>query len=335
MYHVVPVTDLVPERDVLVGLPVETTNKQTFHRVPVRAAHTESASGDQRTRVQMLPGSPHVVQSCAGLPRLLLRFHSVFVPGIKVFEAANDNDRTNLSMGFSLYDHRTGPTPDEERVLQNMDALALFLRSTMVRCDKIRRTLKLGPENMTEQQQQFAAESMDLHVVRPAVERPPHTGGQGQNASFGTVPSRYCYVKLVPPNPDINDVYHTYFWTEDGKRIPFETVLAFRNFRVQPFVEVEDIFVSKAVRSLQLKLRECIVVPPAERLSRFSVCFPERVCRKEEEEEAVYTPADPPPCVKRPIEDDVQPEPKRVRVCEEVTAEEEDAESTGDEPDAS
>lgn len=83
------------------------------------------------------------------------------------------------------------------------------------------------------------------------------------------------------------------------------------NFQVQPFVEVEDVFVSKAVRSLQLKLRECLVIPPVERMQhRFSVCFPERVCSSrtiEEEGDEVNTdelkrpaPVSDDPAAKRP-----------------------------------
>jgi hypothetical protein len=227
-----------------------------------------------------------VVQACQGLQRLLLRFPNAFVPGIKVFEASAEGDRTNLSMGFALYDHRVGPTPEEERVLQNIDALALFLRSNIIKCDRIRRTLKLGPDSMTAPQQQVAVEMMDLHVARPAatpmdaVGRPRALDGDGASSSGGAVPSRYCYVKLVAPDPAVSEKYHTYFWTADGRRIPFETVVAYRNFHVIPLVEPEDIFVSKAVRSVQLKLREAIVIPPAERmLQRVSAFFPDRVCR--------------------------------------------------------
>ena len=77
---------------------------------------------------------------------------------------------------------------------------------------------------------------------------------------------------------------------------------------VQPYVEVEDIFVSKAVRSLQLKLRECLVGPPVERLQhRYSVCFPDRICSAAaaaaEESEDTGGPA---------VCD--EPEPKRMRV---------------------
>ena len=79
------------------------------------------------------------------------------------------------------------------------------------------------------------------------------------------------------------------------------------NFQVQPFVEVEDVFVSKAVRSLQLKLRECLVIPPVERMQhRFSVCFPDRVCSSrtveedgETDEQKRPVPASEMPAVKR------------------------------------
>lgn len=99
----------------------------------------------------------------------------------------------------------------------------------------------------------------------------PQTTGDGR--------SRYCYAKIVRGDSNAHEMFHTYFWTADGQPIPLETVLGFRNFQAEPFVEVEEIFVSKAVRSLQLKLRECIVYPPTERPNtRSSVCFPERIC---------------------------------------------------------
>jgi hypothetical protein len=290
MFHTVAAGELRAERDVLLGMPTDpTTNKQTFHRVPVRSAHTESPSGDRRTRVQYVDGSKHMVQSVQGLPRLLVRFPPSFVPGIKVFEASGENDRTNLSMGFALYDYRVGPTPEEQRVLDNIDALAAFLRDTLVRCpcEKLRRMLKLDVGNMSPQ---VAADMMDLHVARPAADNQRSTAftTRGVN-NANSIPPRYCYVKLVAPDPAVNEVYHTYFWTVDGKRIPFDTVRSYRNFHVQPFVEIEDIFVSKAMRSLQMKLRECLVVPPAERMQhRPSVCFPERACVPEAEETDLY-----------------------------------------------
>ena len=305
MFNVIPALDLNAERDVFMGLPVESNTKQTFYRIPIRSSSTESASGDRRMQVKLVPGQTNVVQSIQGLQRLLIKFPQVFVPGIKVFEANNENDRTNMSMGFALYDFRTGPSTDETQMLKNLDGLAMFLRQTMVRCDRIRRVLKLG-ENMTPQQQQVAVEirvhfgghvkcalasMMDLHVARPLQERSDASVFRGANAAGQPddrpPPARYCYVKLVAPDPAVNEKYHTYFWTLDGQPIKFDTVLGFRNFQVQPYVEVEDVFVSKVVRSLQLKLRECLVIPPAERIQhRFSVCFPDRVCTVPSEEDA-------------------------------------------------
>ena len=313
MFKVIPAVELNAQRDVYVGLPVENTNKQTFHRIPIRSSCTESDTGDRRLHVKLLPGQQNVVQSTQGLRRLLIKFPTVFVPGIKVFEANNDNDRTNMSMGFALYDSRVGPSPDETRVMENIDALAGFLRRILVQCDRIRRTLKLGSENMTPEQQQVAADMMDLHVSRPV-----DTNAGGRNASFsvsnrsaGTddrpLPARYCYVKLVSPDPAISEKYHTYFWTMAGQPLNFNTVLGYRNFQVQPFVEVEDIFVSKAVRSLQLKLRECLVIPPVERMQhRYSVCFPDRICSAASAQEAG---ADDTSLL--PVE---EPQPKRARL---------------------
>ena len=48
---------------------------------------------------------------------MLIRFPRVFVPGLKVHHADTDGDRANTTMGFALYDHRTGPTEEEKRIL--------------------------------------------------------------------------------------------------------------------------------------------------------------------------------------------------------------------------
>ena len=65
-------------------------------------------------------------QSVQGLKRLLIKFPTVFVPAVKVFEASGENDRTNLSMGFAMYDSRVGPSVEEKQILQNLDATAMF-----------------------------------------------------------------------------------------------------------------------------------------------------------------------------------------------------------------
>ena len=277
LFHVVEAAQLDAERDVYVGLPVETTNKQTFHRVPVRASRTEA-------RVQLLPGSTHVVQSTQGLRRLLLKFPTSYCPGIKVYHGdGGEADRCNRTLGFALYDQRSGPTPEEVRVQQNIDRLASFIRGLLFRCERIRTTLKLGPATMAPQQQQVAAEMLDLWVARPASDDKR---------------GRYCYTKLVTADSNAPEKFHTYFWTPDGNRIPNDVVEGYRNFQIVPFVEVEDVFVSKAVRSMQLKLRECIVYPPAVQAStRFSVCFPDRVCSSSSgaAEEAPPAPQEAPP----------------------------------------
>ena len=175
---------------------------------------------------------------------------------------------------------------------------------------------------MTSDQQQVAADMMDLHVARP-VDSSMYNRAAGSTAPRSgedrPSPARYCYVKLVAPDPAVSEKYHTFFWTMDGRPLKFDTVLGFRNFQAQPFVEVEDIFVSKAVRSIQLKLRECLVIPPAERMQqRYSVCFPDRVCSNAETEEETVAPPEP----KHTVAADaaaIEPPAKRMRVAEEET----------------
>ena len=126
------------------------------------------------------------------------------------------------------------------------------------------------------------------------------------------------------------------------------------HFQVVPFVEVEDVFVSKALHagayyeiriwccSMQLKLREwslryvsrvylsvCrgIVFPPAERLMvRSSVCFPDRVCstkNPQEDEETTTTGGE----IKRSLEVDEVTTAKRCKVSDEEEEEEEEEEN--------
>ena len=79
----------------------------------------------------------------------------------------------------------------------------------------------------------------------------------------------------VLPTSNAPEMFHTFFWTpsrggatahrtdRDGTSIPHDVVMRYQNFHVVPYVEIEDIFVNKAVRSVQLKLRECIVTKRA------------------------------------------------------------------------
>lgn len=317
VFHVVAADALDAARDVFLGLPVDGNNKlQQFHRIPLRSSLTET-DDDRRVRVQLL--SPNVVQTTRTgpfFPSLMMMDGPAPPRGCDAcccsFRAptcrpSSDTATTtrvattgqacvrrrerqrpppphawvrgNCTMGFALFDHRSGPTEEEQRVMANIDRLAAFVRRTMFSCERIRTTLKLGPAHMSPEQQQVAArgglrsrmitagtsschffwegggwdrarlgaaDMMDLHVARP----------QSCEAH-----GRYCYVKLVLPDSNAHEMFHTYFWTPDGTRIPVDVVEGYRNFQAVPFVEVEDVFVSKAVRSLQLKLRECIVCP--------------------------------------------------------------------------
>jgi hypothetical protein len=105
--------------------------------------------------------------------------------------------------------------------------------------------------------------------LRLCIVRPP-SGASG---------ARYCNVKVVAPAANVPEMFQTFWWTPDGRPLTLERVRAWSNFRITPFVEIEDVFVNRAVRSIQLKLRECIVTPPAERVTvRTSLAFADRVC---------------------------------------------------------
>lgn len=315
LFKVVDVADLNAERDVVLGLPVESTNKQTYHRVPIRSSCFETAD-DRKIRSQFVPGSTTVVQSCRGLQRIALRFHQVFAPGIKVYDGASDDPtattpRFNMSFGFSLYDNRNGPTPEEERIMRNIDNLSAFIRTTLMTCDKLRTTLKLGAANMSSDQQQLSADIMDLHIVRPIVDVPQSSSSKRSRDGEERMNSRYCYVKVVPNENHIPEVFRTYFWTPDGKSIPHSTVMGWRNFQAIPVVEVEDIFVNKAMRSIQLKLRECIITPPMERMTRRpSVLFPTQFCDSAVASTEFEETEEPPTKQSRPVESEEATEPE-------------------------
>lgn len=76
-----------------------------------------------------------------------------------------------------MFDHRTGPTPEETRIQQNVDALASFIRRLVFRCDKIRTTLKLGPQRMDPKQQEQGLDAYTHPYV--AVSNPGVRGGSG------------------------------------------------------------------------------------------------------------------------------------------------------------
>ena len=187
---------------------------------------------------------------------------------VTVYDNTQDADAAaaatpSMSIGFALYDGRTGPTPDETRVMANIDALANMIATTMTRCMEIR--TKVFPNARADADPRSLADTMDLFVSRPI---------------RSSATTRYCNAKIVPRTEKrVNEIFHTYFWAPNGASVPLDVVRGYRNFCIKPFVEVEDVFVSKAVRSIQLKLRECVVIPPLDRPStRFSVCFPDRVC---------------------------------------------------------
>ena len=99
---------------------------------------------------------------------------------------------------------------------------------------------------MTPEQQQVAVDMMDLHVARPVDARAElgsygRMGGAGQRGALDErpQPARYCYVKLVAPDPNVNERYHTYFCTMEGKPIKFDNVLGYRIGLSLPF-EVTD-----------------------------------------------------------------------------------------------
>lgn len=302
VFVVCPATELDAERHAVMAVPTE-GSKNGGHRVPIRAA------ADGAANPIFVPGTHRVAQSAGGLRRLLVKFPESYCHSIKEHAVTLEGDRANLSLGFALFDPRAGPTEEEERVMKNIDAFSDWVKSTMVGCERIRTVVGLGAANMNEAKQRMVAEHIDLCVSKPAAEPAPHHN-HNKSSEPPRPRGRYCYVKIVPPSPTVSELFLTYWWAPNGTPMSLDTVRRMQNFRVVPFVEMEDVYCNKALRSLQMKLRECIVIPPTERpTQRFSAAFPQRVCVRdlsveddgiapepiaaieEEEEEAAATPA--------------------------------------------
>lgn len=332
MFVVRAAADLDANRDAVLIVPTEGNNKQNFHRVPIRAAPDNGAP--LPNTVADVAGGLRVAQTPAGLRRLLLKFPESFCHGVKEFDTTEE-ERQNVSLGFALFDHRAGPTAEQARVLENIDALSGRIRRTMYGCERIRTMLGFGSSKMSEDKQRTLAEEMDLWISKPInedVPPPPVNNKRGHHAAATAAVEqrprcRYCYVKMVPPSPNVNDMFLTYLWTPDGRPMGFDVVRRMQNFRVVPFVELEDVFVSKALRSLQMKLRECIVIPPPERPShRLSAAFPHRVCTREAAEGLWVCPTDDPLTSDQPpvqhnnssVAEDDAPSPTPKRQCMEA-----------------
>jgi hypothetical protein len=194
--------------------------------------------------VDYLPDNKSVARTAQGLKRMLIRFPDVFAMGTKIFQQqqqrgdGDSGDRSSMSLGFSLYDWRVGPTEEESRVVENIDAqgvhahmhpgpnLSMYLRLTMLRCPEIRALLKIGRDKMSPEEEKVAADMIELHVAKPPVEPTSAANRQrNNNGQMTPMAARYCYVKLVAPDKSVNENYHTYFWSKTGQRMSFETVI--------------------------------------------------------------------------------------------------------------
>lgn len=232
VFFVCPAADLDPQRHAVLALPTE--GGKNSHRVPIRAAADNGTT-------PFIPGKQRVTQSAAGLRRLLVRFPESYCHSIKEF---TEGDRVNLSLGFALFDPRSGATPEEDRVMRSIDAFTDWVRTTMVGCERIRTAVNLGPVGMSEAKQQTKADCMDLCVSRSVAESSTvHPVGADPPRPHG----RYCYVKLTPPSPTVSDLFVTYWWSPNGSPMTLDTVRRMQNFRIEPFVEMEDVFCSVPV----------------------------------------------------------------------------------------
>lgn len=298
-FRVIPAMELRPESHLVLGTPQDASGptKATFHRVPIRARMMAAGGGAAVVSPQFVAGSTAVVGNVhQGLRRALIKLPKSHTFGINEYQnmggGGGDNDRTNVVLGVSLYDPRVGPTAEQTTVIKNLEDTALWIRQTMFASPQIRTTLGLGPANMPEEKQRTAAELMDLAIVRY-----PKAGtgggdhhinnnkrGRDADGSAATVGAPKIYGKIVSPDgaPNIPEPLLTWFWTPDGTPLTLDQVRQFRSFDVEMYVELDTVFASKSVRSVQLKVREVVVWPPAVRpTQRYSVVFQNQVCQRD------------------------------------------------------
>lgn len=272
VYLAMPILDVTPERDLYMALPTEMSvpgTRQTYYRAPIRSSQT--TNNNTGGVVERVDGATNIVKSQKGLRRLLLRFPKVFVPGIKQFSSTDNNSgsRPQLSMGFAMYDGRKDePDAADKSLCAKVDEISSFLRRLVVGNPRMRKTLGLGYGNeMSDTEIRYAADALatKLSICRPLED--------GQK-------TRYCYPKLVAPDARTPSVFHTFFFSPNGAQIAFADVLAWeRPFHCEPFVEIEELFASKSVQSLQLRVRECVAYPPDTQASvRYSLSFPDVIC---------------------------------------------------------
>lgn len=270
MYHAIPIEKVKPEQDMYVALPIEQPvpgTKSNYHRCHIRSQNVQY---DNAT-IQLAEGCTNVVQSSRGLSRVLLRFPQMFCPGIKA-HVDDKTNKTQYTLGFALYDSRNEErTKEEEAILSAVDSLSAWLRRTFLSHKKIRKVLNMHAD-MGATEAAMAADMLDVHISRPLAEDQK---------------TRYVYTKLVPPAGNVPVCYHTVFWSPEGKRVPFNQVLeAGGALTIEPLVEIEELFASKSVRSLQLRTRECIVHLRENKVNtRQSLCFPEVAVEAEQETE--------------------------------------------------
>lgn len=266
--HVVAAIDLVPDRDVVLCLPRPINNNNNSgvgRRIPIRAA------GGGNGYIQYVPNTRFVASESAAdrLRRLVVAFPEGHCHGLRTFP---QGDGTNVLMSFAVFDPHRGPTPDQSRALARMDRLAEFLTDTLARCDVLRRAISVEGVVTT------AEPPSHLYVVRP-----PSADGA----------TRYCSVKVTVPNNGITDAA-TKWLTPAGKPVPFDCVRDWQNFRVVPYVTIEEIYIGAGGgdrRYLQLRLCECIVHPPqaiSSGGSRLSAAFPGQRCRVADPDDATH-----------------------------------------------
>lgn len=267
--------DIDAARDVVLCMPAAARPGARYPenvRIPVRSSWVDGRY------LEYVSGSRTVVAPDAAdrLRHLILSFpDGCFTHGVRTF----DNDRgatASVLLSFALYEPRSAesasadgaatgpplpgpPPPAAAQALERLDALSAFLSAACIGCDALRRSAGLTTDELDP----------TMSVVRPA-----HGG------------VRYCNAKVVVAavGKGKGAAPATKFLTPNGGTVPLERVREWRNFRVAPYVDVDEIFVSGGRRSLQLKLRECVVYPPSATAPppvatrRPSVAFPDRMC---------------------------------------------------------
>ena len=305
--RVINVEELEPHVDIALGFPLTKDlegGKMGYHRVPIRcrtdtdcppvckntaglrrlALRFENvwvphirAYGDEGASLNPDPGA--VVRMCIALggkkrPDAVARM-CMALTGNKKFDNVGDCTGTIA--------------------IERLDEATRWIRKHMVLQPEIRQALGIAmgcKKEMTEETAEVYAETLDtVNIVKPSTTNPwvkeageeeeeeEEEGEQegvetrGEGGLSPSAPVRYIYPKVAATG-----YYRSLLRTPSGGTITVAEARAWGNRGCRAdvvLVELESIFSNKLIRSIQLRVLEAIITPPAAGIPRRSLLHPD------------------------------------------------------------